>query len=80
MLGSIIAAKAISTIGSTREGAAVMPAVRAAIKNVAAWPATPSVEARTMPGHARRASSPSWMSLAAALRSRAHPDRVPAVR
>jgi hypothetical protein len=35
-LGSIIAANAINTIGTIRDGGAVIPAVRAAIRNVAA--------------------------------------------
>ena len=48
------------------------PAVRAAIRNVAAWPATTRADATATAGHARRASSPSRRSRAAALRSLAH--------
>ena len=69
-----------SASGSIRDGGAVAPAVRAAIRNVTAWPATTSADASAMAGHARRASSPSRRSRAAAPRSRAHRDRPAAGR
>ena len=74
-LGSAAACITSSASGSTWDSGAVTPALRAAIRNVAAWPATTSADASAMAGHARRASSPSRRSRAAALRSRAHRDR-----
>ena len=53
----------------------MVPAVRAASRNVIVWPATISADASAMPSHALRASSPSRMSRAAARRTRAHADR-----
>ena len=80
MLGSAMAVITSNAIGSIRDAGAVAPAVRAAIRKVAAWPATASTDASTMPGHARRESSPSRMSPAAAPRTRALADRAPSGR
>ena len=73
-LGSAAASSTSSASGSIWDAGAVTPAVRAATRNVAAWPATTSADASAMAGHARRASSPSRTSRAAAPRSRAHQD------
>ena len=53
---------------------ALAPAVRAAIRKVAAWPATTTEEASAVPGQVRRASRPPRRSAAAARRARAHSD------
>ena len=53
-----------------------MPALRAAIRTVAAWPGTTTEEASAIAGSARRVSSPPRRSPAAALRSRAQRDAV----
>src|SRR5688572_24769614 len=74
-LGSAAACITSSASGSVWDGGAVTPALRAAIRNVAAWPATTSADASAMAGHARRASSATRRSRAAALRMRAHRDR-----
>src|SRR5215217_579168 len=58
-LGSAAASSTSSASGSIRDGGAVAPAVRAAIRNVIAWPATISADANAIAGHARPASSPS---------------------
>ena len=80
MLGSTMASITSSASGSIRDTGAVVPAVRAATRNVTAWPATTSAEASTMPGHACRASRPSRMSPAAAFSKRAQRERPPAGR
>ena len=74
MLGSAAACITSSASGSSSDGGAVTPALRAAIRNVAVWPATTSADASAMAGHARRASSASRRSRATARRSRAHRD------
>src|SRR4051794_24815242 len=57
-LGSAAASSTSRASGSIRDGGAVAPAVRAAIRNVTAWPPTTSADASAMAGHVRLASSP----------------------
>src|SRR5215217_879185 len=52
-LGSAAACITSSASGSISDTGAVTPALRAAIRNVAAWPATTSADASAMAGHAR---------------------------
>ena len=68
---------ASSASGSIREAGAVVPAVRAAITSVTAWPMTTTAEASTIAGSARRVSSPSRTSPAMAFRSRAQRELPP---
>ena len=54
MLGSTMASIASNASGSSRETGAVTPAVRAAIRNVTAWPRTTTVDASATAGNAFR--------------------------
>jgi hypothetical protein len=77
MLGTVAPSSTSSASGSRRVNDAVVPAVRAAIRKVAAWPATMTPETRTTPGHARRTSSPWRTSDRVARQVRAQRDRPP---
>src|SRR5215216_6812782 len=54
-LGSAAACIAMSASGNIWDAGAVAPALRAAIRKVAAWPRTTSADVSAMAGHARRA-------------------------
>ena len=62
------------------ESGAVTPAVRAATRNVTAWPRTTTADASTIAGSAFRRSNPARMSAATAFRTRVHRERPPVTR
>ena len=74
-LGSTMASMASSASGSSSDGGALMPAVRAAMRNVIAWPRTTAADTSAMTSQARRARRPWRTSAATARRSRAQRDR-----
>ena len=75
--GTPIASSASSVSGISVASGATEPAVFAAIRNVARWPTTATVEASTMRSQLPRASTPSRTSALAVRNARAEP-RLPA--